>query len=317
MQASIAVTATAPLTRWRRERGLLPRAFCLPKKRSEDDKGSLRACSSSLRCTRKLESKSKIDEDDDRVRDLIRASSTTALGTTFFLSGLLASTSPALAAASQVADEIETLFPKFSVEFLGVSVNHQQLVEYLVLGQFIGFIGSSVSGYLARKRKAELEELNNRLLQVTKELRKQTRAQRKKLKTAAPHKDDRQDQKKAEVLSLLKRGKQALSEKNGTLARDSFQTALDKMKDTGVELESPWRAQRKAFRGLGAAYEELGEHTMALQYMKEVVRLSESNQDHVGLGDAYGVIADIFTEQGNFEEAAKYYDLYIAQMDEK
>ena len=45
--------------------------------------------------------------------------------------------------------------------------------------------------------------------------------------------------------------------------------------------------------------------------------MSTENQDHVGLGDAYGVIADIFTEQGNFEDAARYYDLYIAQMDER
>jgi len=312
MQASI--TVSAPFTR-QRERGLL-RAFCLPRPRHEDK--DLRACSPSpLTCRRReqTQSRSRVDE---RSRDFPSVSSVTAAGT-LFLSGLLAS-GPALAAtqvAAEIETEMETLFPKFSVEFLGLSVNHQQLVEYLVLGQFIGFVGSSVSGYVARKRKGELEELNNRLLQVTKELRKQTRAQRKKLKTEKPYKDDRQDRKKAEVLKLLKRGKQALSANDGPLARDSFQTALDTMKDASVELESPWRAQRKAFRGLGAAHEELGDHAKALEYMQEVVRLSTENQDHVGLGDAYGVIADIFTEQGNFEDAARYYDLYIAQMDER
>ena len=250
-------------------------------------------------------SESSVDICRERNRSLLK----TALET-FVCGGLcLLASDPASAAT------IETVFPRFEVQFLGISVNHQQLIEALVLGQAFGFVGSTVSGYLARKRKEEVESLNERLLQVTRELRKQTRAQRKKLKRVE-YKDDDKDKKKAELLALLKQGKQALSDKNGILARDSFQSALVKLQEASHELDSPWRAKRKAVRGLGAAHEELGEHTVALEYMKEVVHLSESNQDQSGLGDAYGVIADIYTEMGNFEAAAEWYDKYIAQMNE-
>lgn len=36
--------------------------------------------------------------------------------------------------------------------------------------------------------------------------------------------------------------------------------------------------------------------------------------DHVGDADAYGTIADIYTEMGHFERAAEYYDKYIERM---
>ena len=42
--------------------------------------------------------------------------------------------------------------------------------------------------------------------------------------------------------------------------------------------------------------------------------LSKEHGDETGLGDAYGVIADICTEMGDFAGAAEYYDLYIADL---
>lgn len=35
----------------------------------------------------------------------------------------------------------------------------------------------------------------------------------------------------------------------------------------------------------------------------------------MGDADAYGTIADIYTEIGEFEKAALYYDKYISKMD--
>lgn len=34
----------------------------------------------------------------------------------------------------------------------------------------------------------------------------------------------------------------------------------------------------------------------------------------MGDADAYGTIADLYTALGDFERAAKYYDLYISRM---
>ncbi len=47
-----------------------------------------------------------------------------------------------------------------------------------------------------------------------------------------------------------------------------------------------------------------------------MLALSKVMSDHVGDVDAYGSIADIYTELGNFDKAVEYYDLYIAGMNE-
>ena len=48
----------------------------------------------------------------------------------------------------------------------------------------------------------------------------------------------------------------------------------------------------------------------------EVLKLSEVMNDRIGDVDAYGSIADIYTELGNFDRAAEFYDKYIAGMTE-
>lgn len=48
----------------------------------------------------------------------------------------------------------------------------------------------------------------------------------------------------------------------------------------------------------------------------EVLALSNEMGDHLGDVDAYGTIADIYTELGNFDKAAEYYDKYIGGMSE-
>ena len=62
-------------------------------------------------------------------------------------------------------------------------------------------------------------------------------------------------------MQLLKRGKQALKEGHGPAAKQAFSSALLNLDDVELELESPWRARRKALRGMGAACGCLGEHS--------------------------------------------------------
>ncbi len=74
--------------------------------------------------------------------------------------------------------------------------------------------------------------------------------------------------------------------------------------------------ERRAVRGLAAANRLLGRYEHAIDYLMEVLALSKVMNDHVGDVDAYGSIADIYTELGNFDKAVEYYDLYIAGMNE-
>lgn len=56
------------------------------------------------------------------------------------------------------------------------------------------------------------------------------------------------------------------------------------------------------------------QHRTAIKHLERVLELSSEIGDRVGDADAYGTIADIYTEIGEFEKAALYYDKYIMCM---
>lgn len=56
------------------------------------------------------------------------------------------------------------------------------------------------------------------------------------------------------------------------------------------------------------------QHRTAIKHLERVLELSKEIGDNVGDADAYGTIADIYTEIGEFEKAALYYDKYISKM---
>lgn len=95
-----------------------------------------------------------------------------------------------------------------------------------MLGQFIGFVGSSIAGVTARERKLEVERLNDRLLTVTKELRKQARANSRPSSTPLPelHATPSRDL----VLEALRGGKDALGNGDAKQALAHFSLALDR-----------------------------------------------------------------------------------------
>ena len=57
-----------------------------------------------------------------------------------------------------------------------------------------------------------------------------------------------------------------------------------------------------------------GQLRAAIQHLTRVLEISKEMDDHVGDADAYGTIADIYTEMGQFDTAAQYYDKYIERM---
>ena len=49
--------------------------------------------------------------------------------------------------------------------------------------------------------------------------------------------------------------------------------------------------------------------------MLRVLEISKEMDDFVGDADSYCTISDIYTEMGNFDTAAQFYDKYIERMD--
>ena len=57
-----------------------------------------------------------------------------------------------------------------------------------------------------------------------------------------------------------------------------------------------------------------GQYQTAISHLKRVLEISKEMSDHVGDADAYGVIADIYTDLNDFDQAAIFYDKYIETM---
>lgn len=54
----------------------------------------------------------------------------------------------------------------------------------------------------------------------------------------------------------------------------------------------------------------------AIKHLASVLNLSRQMGEFTGDADAYGSIADIYADLGEFEKAAVYYDKYIQRMQE-
>lgn len=112
-----------------------------------------------------------------------------------------------------------------------------------------------------------------------------------------------------QCLKALKEGKRLLKEKQGATALVHFEKALMLAKFLGNKVQ-----ERRAVRGLAAAARLQGQHAAAVKHLERVLQISDEMQDHVGDADAYGTIADIYTDMGDFDNAGRFYDRYIEQM---
>jgi tetratricopeptide (TPR) repeat protein len=57
-----------------------------------------------------------------------------------------------------------------------------------------------------------------------------------------------------------------------------------------------------------------GQHREAIRYLEQVLQISKEMNDRVGDADAYGTIADMYTELGQLELARDYYGKYMDTM---
>jgi tetratricopeptide (TPR) repeat protein len=210
-------------------------------------------------------------------------------------------------------DEIFT--ENFIVKFAGLEVDHKDLISLLIVGQTIGFVGSAVGGAEARRRAEEIERLNATLLKVNKEVRKELRSsQGRKVTLAMDSMDENSNDIVVDILGMLKTGKAKLKSQAASEAKQIFSKARTLIVANETSLKEPWKALRKAERGLGAAAVRLGEFEEALVHMKTVLSLSTEHDDTSVATDAYGIIADIYAEMDQIEVAADWYDKYFESL---
>jgi len=227
-------------------------------------------------------------------------------------------------------------------------------VDVVGITESVALVGAVASGISARLRKAEAEKLNEQLRQVNQQLRQQARvgtlyapglsyaptsvssvgapAEAKTVPgvtvstvvadpeaaeaahpAAAPAPAspalDSLDEPMDECRLALKEGKRLLKDGNGPSAMVRFEKALLLSRGSGNKMQ-----ERRATRGLAASAKLLGNYRKAISYLERVLELSKVVGDNLGDADAYGVIADCYTELDDYGTAAEYYDKYIDAM---
>ncbi|GJX10460.1 tetratricopeptide-like helical domain-containing protein [Tanacetum coccineum] len=180
----------------------------------------------------------------------------------------------------------------------------------------VALIGATVGGLLARQRKGELQRLNEQLRQINTALKRQA-----KIESYAPTLTyapvgskiaDKQvivDPRKQELLSRLKNGKNFLRNQDPEKAFSEFKTALE----LAQAIKDPVD-EKKAARGLGASLQRQGKYKEAIKYHSMVLYISEKAGEDSGNTEAFGAIADCYTELGDLERAATFYDQYISRL---
>mmetsp|Transcript_18462 Transcript_18462/g.51705 ORF Transcript_18462/g.51705 Transcript_18462/m.51705 type:complete len:292 (+) Transcript_18462:133-1008(+) len=216
------------------------------------------------------------------------------------------------AAGQPEIQELEQeLNSSFAVDLGGFSVDHKTLIYGVFVGQWVALIGAAVGGWTSRQRALEVQELNAKLTETNRKMRKQMNREVHITRT-------QDDEDLDEVITLLRQGKSLLKEKKAVDAKATFERALVRIASAGTKLDSPWKAERKARRGIGAAACQLKDYAEAEKNFLRVVELCETmllpGAERPELADAYGVLADMYTEWGKLDRAGQMYDKMIGEM---
>jgi len=226
-------------------------------------------------------------------------------------------------------------------------------VDVVGITEAVALIGAVVAGIAARQRKAELETLNEQLRKINMSLRQNARsgivyapgltyappvsgsgnpegnsgagpmgteaetsgAPSSSVAVMAPPSgmlssmDEEQSEDQIRCSQALKEGKKRLKDGSGSAAMVRFEKALMLSKGMRDRIQ-----ERRAVRGLAAAARLQGQYRTAIRHLEQVLEISRDIDDHIGDADAYGTIADVYTDLGEFEKAAMYYDKYISTM---
>ncbi|KAM2993644.1 hypothetical protein FF2_045718 [Malus domestica] len=177
---------------------------------------------------------------------------------------------------------------------------------------------ASMIGLVARQRKGELQRVNEQLRQINQSLRRQAKIESYAPSLSyspigakiLPESEVIVDPRKHELISRLKAGKNFLRNQETEKALDEFKTALELAQSMKDPIE-----EKKAARGLGASLQRLGKYRDAIKCHSMVLDISKREGEDSGNTEAYGAIADCYTELGDLERAGKFYDNYIARLE--
>jgi tetratricopeptide (TPR) repeat protein len=198
-------------------------------------------------------------------------------------------------------------------------------IDIVGITEFVALAGAVASGISANQKKEEITELNDKLRKINASLMSTSRASmgtdaavldaaRGASNTPMSSVDDwdtlSEDMK--ELKLALREGRKLLRNDDDTAALNAFKKSLMLARVTG-DLVSV----RRAMRGLGAAKRQLGDRVGAIADLKEVLTISQQLDDNTGDMDALGAIADLYTELGDLENAGRYYDLYLNQINDE
>ncbi|CAH9081092.1 unnamed protein product [Cuscuta europaea] len=181
----------------------------------------------------------------------------------------------------------------------------------------VSLIGATVGGLLARQRRGELERVNEQLRQINTALRRQAKIESyapslsyAPIGGRIPESEVIVDPRKQELISHLKKGKNFLRNQAPEKAFSEFKIALEAAQNLKDPIE-----EKKAARGLGASLQRQGKYRDAIKYHSLVLEISAREGEDSGNTEAYGAIADCYTELGDLERAGNYYDQYIARLE--
>ncbi|KAI3684139.1 hypothetical protein L6452_33358 [Arctium lappa] len=117
------------------------------------------------------------------------------------------------------------------------------------------------------------------------------------------------DPRKQDLVSCLKNGKNFLRNQDPDKAFLEFKAALELSQTIKNPIE-----EKKAARGLGASSQRQGKYREAINYHSMVLSISEREGEDSGNTEAFGAIADCYTELGDLDQAATFYDRYISRL---
>ena len=139
------------------------------------------------------------------------------------------------------------------------------------------------------------------------------------------------DPRKEQLLTWLRAGKNYLRNQEPDKAFHEFKAAFDTAQSLSDHVE-----EKKAARGLGtfkregdycgeshdddeffagASLQRQGKYREAIKYHTKVLDISKQTGEDSGSTEAYGAIADCYTELGDLERAGKFYDKYISRLE--
>eukprot|EP00192_Tetraselmis_astigmatica_P021341 CAMPEP_0117677702 /NCGR_PEP_ID=MMETSP0804-20121206/16885_1 /TAXON_ID=1074897 /ORGANISM="Tetraselmis astigmatica, Strain CCMP880" /LENGTH=267 /DNA_ID=CAMNT_0005487001 /DNA_START=38 /DNA_END=841 /DNA_ORIENTATION=- len=202
----------------------------------------------------------------------------------------------------------------------------QGMTIAIIALQAVGLVGATVTGTLARKRRIEMEKINTQLREINAKLRDQsfdeqiipTEEEIRKIQEYRAALESSTDiHTSAEEVQLYEQREQLLNyirQANTMLDSEAYDEALEVLKsalalsnEAGIH-----SATRAVLRVKGRVLKAQGKLEETLACLQKVLAVSIAMEEFSGDADVFGEIADLYTQLGDMEQAAEYYDRCIA-----